>query len=268
LSEHTFNGKRYDGEFHLVHKSKETNEIMVIGIPIVIDNSGNDYDQGGKYYDRREEENEEDKEEESQEEEQENENEEDEEEDEEDNENEEDEEEDEEENENDEDDEEEGEYHDISNTIEPLIEIYEMIGNNVQSACNSGTAVSTTYDESPNHLSHNVANLEEDWDIYDILPNGEEEGQGQEDKRGVGVYAYTGSLTTPPCTTGVQWYVLDRPSTIYKSQWSRLSTVIGGWSAPSWPACSYNPISYGDSIGTFRPTQEVGRRNVYHFCTI
>lgn len=36
-------------------------------------------------------------------------------------------------------------------------------------------------------------------------------------------YAYTGSLTTPPCTEGIEWRVLQKPITLSKGQLSRLT---------------------------------------------
>lgn len=39
-------------------------------------------------------------------------------------------------------------------------------------------------------------------DLQDLIPQGS------------GYYAYTGSLTAPPCTEGVKWFVLKRPITV------------------------------------------------------
>lgn len=42
-----------------------------------------------------------------------------------------------------------------------------------------------------------------------------------------GFYHYKGSLTTPPCSEGVNWYVLDKPITADSSQVDRFNGVVG-----------------------------------------
>jgi carbonic anhydrase len=41
-----------------------------------------------------------------------------------------------------------------------------------------------------------------------------------------GLFHYQGSLTTPPCTEGVAWYVLSTPATVSKAQVERLEQVL------------------------------------------
>ena len=40
-------------------------------------------------------------------------------------------------------------------------------------------------------------------------------------------YRYEGSLTTPPCSEGVRWFVLKHPVTASAAQISRLAAVLG-----------------------------------------
>ena len=41
------------------------------------------------------------------------------------------------------------------------------------------------------------------------------------------VYTYSGSLTTPPCTEKVSWFVSDSPVTISAAQFARFSHAMG-----------------------------------------
>jgi len=40
-------------------------------------------------------------------------------------------------------------------------------------------------------------------------------------------YRFNGSLTTPPCTEGVRWFVLEKPLTISKAQVEKFQKVMG-----------------------------------------
>ncbi len=56
-------------------------------------------------------------------------------------------------------------------------------------------------------------------------------------------YHYLGSLTTPPCTQIVEWYVMKEPITISKEQYEQFHAL------------------YKEN---FRPTQELGNRKLLH----
>ena len=46
-------------------------------------------------------------------------------------------------------------------------------------------------------------------------------------------YRYMGSLTTPPCTEGVHWYILDTPVNVSASQTNRFSNAVGSNARPT-----------------------------------
>ena len=48
-------------------------------------------------------------------------------------------------------------------------------------------------------------------------------------------FSYTGSLTTPPCTEGVRWFVLDTPVEVSKQQVARIRDLFGSNVRPVQP---------------------------------
>jgi len=50
-----------------------------------------------------------------------------------------------------------------------------------------------------------------------------------------GFYRYMGSLTTPPCSEGVNWFVLKKPDTASKAQIDAMHKAIGNNARPAQP---------------------------------
>ena len=48
-----------------------------------------------------------------------------------------------------------------------------------------------------------------------------------------GYWTYTGSLTTPPCTEGVQWFVLEQPMTVSRVQLTAFSNIYRNNNRPT-----------------------------------
>ncbi len=60
------------------------------------------------------------------------------------------------------------------------------------------------------------------------------------DKRGY--FNYPGSLTTPPCTEGVTWYVMREPIKVSQEQVDHVKQLIGGENARALPGGVLLPI--------------------------
>jgi carbonic anhydrase len=50
-----------------------------------------------------------------------------------------------------------------------------------------------------------------------------------------GYYTFTGSLTTPPCSEGVTWFVLKHPATISAEEIERFSQLYRDNARPTQP---------------------------------
>jgi carbonic anhydrase len=50
-----------------------------------------------------------------------------------------------------------------------------------------------------------------------------------------GYYSFAGSLSTPPCTEGVQWYLMQTPIQATTEQISRIARVVGNNARPTQP---------------------------------
>lgn len=79
--------------------------------------------------------------------------------------------------------------------------------------------LSEIWKEFPRHIEehHKVT---QPCDLLHLLP---------EDKA---VFHYTGSLTTPPCTEGVNWYVMEHPISLSKAQIDRFRMLYHGNNRP------------------------------------
>lgn len=78
-------------------------------------------------------------------------------------------------------------------------------------------------------------------------------------------YGYYGSLTTPPCTPVVQWYILEEPRRISRRQYKRLTNLLKQSRDATCQADSAVDARTGDS---FRPiqTRDVTYQHIYR-CT-
>jgi carbonic anhydrase len=48
-------------------------------------------------------------------------------------------------------------------------------------------------------------------------------------------YTYSGSLTTPPCSEGVRWHVMQEPLTLSAQQLNALTSIYDGNNRPVQP---------------------------------
>jgi carbonic anhydrase len=53
--------------------------------------------------------------------------------------------------------------------------------------------------------------------------------------RGSGAWRYSGSLTTPPCSEGVQWFVREEPIALSSEQIASFTEIISGNNRPVQP---------------------------------
>jgi len=92
-------------------------------------------------------------------------------------------------------------------------------------------AIKTIFDNMPTQAGEQKTDDSIKINATDLLP----------DRRGY--YHYLGSLTTPPCTQIVEWYVMKEPITISEAQHEQYRKLYQG---------------------TYRPTQELGKRKLLH----
>jgi carbonic anhydrase len=85
------------------------------------------------------------------------------------------------------------------------------------------------FDQMPKHAGERTVSKTEFLNASELLPVSKS------------YYHYLGSLTTPPCTQIVEWFVLQEPITISKEQLKQFETLYSG---------------------NFRPTQEMGSRKL------
>lgn len=95
------------------------------------------------------------------------------------------------------------------------------------------------------------ANASSSFSAYDLIPPGST------------YYTYNGSLTTPPCTQGVWWSVLDTPMLVSVRQYEQLSMVLLGYRNTT--TCQLASAS-SPSGSTGRPIQPLNGRTVVRVC--
>ncbi|MET0028271.1 MAG: carbonic anhydrase family protein [Candidatus Thiodiazotropha sp.] len=84
-------------------------------------------------------------------------------------------------------------------------------------------ALSEIWDHLPNHANNKQKFNKEVINAYDLIP------------KDVGYYRYMGSLTTPPCSEGVNWFVINQPIQASKAQIDAFKAVMEGNNRPTQP---------------------------------
>ena len=74
-------------------------------------------------------------------------------------------------------------------------------------------------------------------------------------------YGYDGSLTEPPCTEFVSWFIMDTPMTISPAQLEQMKTILFTHVDSN---CQPTSVQYDQSVA--RPIQESAGRQVWQ-CT-
>ena len=74
-------------------------------------------------------------------------------------------------------------------------------------------------------------------------------------------YGYDGSLTEPPCTEIVSWFVMDTPMKIAPQQLEQMKNILFSHVNED---CEKTSVHFGESVA--RPIQETGDRQVWQ-CT-
>lgn len=69
-----------------------------------------------------------------------------------------------------------------------------------------------------------------------------------------GVYEYSGSFTTPPCTEGVTFLLTRVPMSMTMAQWTGFKNSLA----------SYVSMDWASGTGNIRPVQAINSRTVYY----
>lgn len=121
--------------------------------------------------------------------------------------------------------------------------------------CTATNKTSTTTTQSlgnrSRHLGKNGRTLQKSFNPYALIP------------KGATFYNYQGSLTTPPCTQGVTWNVVDTPVSISVREYDDLINLILDYVNPKTcaPGTVASPSGY-----TSRPVQPLNNRTITHIC--
>merc|ERR1719361_2945150 len=99
--------------------------------------------------------------------------------------------------------------------------------------------------------------LEQPLNLQHLIPNlDDKDSDNDSDSDGGGYFSYEGSLTTPPCTTNVRWYILKKLGCISQYQLNQFRTLLG--------ATENGEIF--PLINNFRPIQPIDDRFPVYEC--